>query len=156
MEAKDILLQSQPPDDEQIASALGPAQPAWNLLMARLRERFGPLTPEWKVYSKKAGWTLRLLAESTALVYRRPHAAHFAASVVLGEGAMERLRTDGFPHAVIQAALNARRYAEGTTVTIEVRTTDEADVLARLVALKEATSRRASSDRRPRRRAAAH
>lgn len=126
----------QEPTDEDLAAALGPAKALWDQLLADLAEEYNVTTPEWKSYSKKAGWALRLKRGERTIVYLSPCHGCFTASFALGGKAVEAARQSGLPQRVIKIINEARRYAEGTAVRIDVNGPKEVDIVKRLAAIK--------------------
>ncbi len=110
------------PTEDELAEALGgPAKALWDKLTARLAEEYGVTVPDWHSYSRKAGWTLRLKRKDRAIMYLSPSRGCFLASFALGEKAAKSARESGVPPAVVKIIDEARRYAEGRAVRIEVR-----------------------------------
>jgi hypothetical protein len=110
------------PTDAELAEALGDSSKAlWDKLAAELAEKHGVTVPDWHSYSRKAGWALRLKRKDRAIVYLTPSRGCFMASFALGEKAAEAARESGVPPAVVKIIDEARRYAEGRAVRIEVR-----------------------------------
>ena len=124
------------PTDAELAEALGvPAKALWDKLTAQLAEEHGVTIPDWHSYSRKAGWTLRLKRKDRAIVYLTPSRGCFTASFALGEKAAEAARESGIPAAIVKIIDEAKRYAEGRGVRIEVHSSrDVAAVLKVAVA----------------------
>ena len=66
------------PDDAHLTLALGSSRHAWDQLVAALSADCD--VEEWKSYSPKAGWALRLLRGKRAIVYLSPGKGGFTAS----------------------------------------------------------------------------
>jgi len=124
------------PTDNDLAVVLGSAKMLWDQLVSNLREKHEVSEHEWKSYSRKAGWALRLKRKDRAIVYLSPASGCFMASFALGDRAVEAARQTPFPDAVIETINQARRYAEGTAVRIDVRTPDDEDVVEKLAVIK--------------------
>jgi hypothetical protein len=56
------------PTDAEIAAALEPARPVWDQLLAALSQAHGTDIHEWKSYSVKAGWALRVKRKARTVV----------------------------------------------------------------------------------------
>jgi hypothetical protein len=122
MLANAFLEKTTKPTDAELAEALGrPAKALWDKLVAELAEEHDVTIPDWHSYSRKAGWTLRLKRKDRAIVYLTPSRGCFMASFALGEKAAKAARESGVPPAVVKIIDEARRYAEGRAVRIEVR-----------------------------------
>jgi hypothetical protein len=110
------------PTQDELAEALGgPAKALWDKLAAELAEAHGVTVEDWHSYSRKAGWALRLKRKDRAIVYLTPSRGCFMASFALGEKAAKAARESGIPPAMVELIDNAKRYAEGRAVRIEVR-----------------------------------
>jgi len=109
------------PTDKELSAELGSARRLWDQLVKELGDEQGIATQEWNTYSKKAGWSLRLKHKDRVIVYLSPHRGCFTVSFALGDKAVQAARKSGLPPAVIKIIDEAKRYAEGTAVRIEVK-----------------------------------
>lgn len=124
------------PGREELAAALGPAHVLWDRLLAELEKQFGPLTHEWKKYTKTSGWTLRLLLKKRALIYLSP-AQPVLSTVLLGDKAVgHALADEQLPQGVAEEIRRSKRYPEGTGVRLEVRQPDDIAAPVRLIRAK--------------------
>jgi hypothetical protein len=124
------------PTPEELAAELGAAMALWDRLVASLAEEHGVSGQEWNSYSRKAGWALRLKMGERNIVYLSPSRRCFMASFALGDKAMKAARAADFPQPAIQILNEARRYAEGTAVRIEVRAAKDVAIVEKLAAIK--------------------
>jgi hypothetical protein len=124
------------PSDTELAAELGPAKSLWNELIVDLAEERVIDCQEWNSYSKKAGWSLRLKRKERNIVYLSPHRGCFTASFALGDKAVQAARQSGLPQQVLKIISEAKRYAEGTAVRIEVKTGKDMSVVKKLAAVK--------------------
>jgi hypothetical protein len=124
------------PTDADLTAALGPAKALWNELLAALANEYKINIQEWNSYSRKAGWSLRLIREKRAILYLSPCRGCFFVSFALGDRAVEAARQSGLPRHVIKIINEAKRYAEGTAVRIEMKKPKDIDIVKRLAAIK--------------------
>ncbi len=124
------------PTDADLSEVLGSAKVLWDRLVSNLSEKHEVSVQEWNSYSRKAGWALKLKRKDRTIVYLSPAAGCFMASFALGDRAVEATRQTDFPEAVIETINQARRYAEGTAVRIDVRTPEDVDVIEKLAVIK--------------------
>lgn len=124
------------PSDSELAGELGSAKTLWDQIVADLAEEQKIETQEWNSYSKKAGWSLRLKHKERNIVYLSPHRGCFTASFALGDKAVQAARESGLPPPVLKIISEAKRYAEGTAVRIEVKTGKDVAVVKKLAAVK--------------------
>jgi hypothetical protein len=123
---------SRPPSTRELTTLLGRSYAAF----LALTQRGSAFTCEWKRYSKKSPWVLKVSQGDRTLLYATPMADAFEATVVLGERAAQAAlagRVSKTLHASIRAA---RSYVEGRPVRVMVK--DHADVagVEELVAVK--------------------
>jgi len=124
------------PTENELAAQLGPLKAVWDRLLAELAEEFDLVTWEWNSYSRKAGWSLRLKRGERNIVYLSPGRASFMASFALGDRAVRAARESKLPKAVVRIIDEAKRYAEGTAVRLEVGGPKDIAAIKRLVAIK--------------------
>ncbi len=123
------------PTEAEVAAALRSSKKLWDLLVKDLSVEHA-LSQEWNSSSKKLGWSLRLKQGERNIVYLAPMDGCFMASFALGEKALEAARNSGLPARLVKIINEAKRYAEGTAVRIEVRTAEDVAAVRKLVACK--------------------
>lgn len=121
-----------PPDEAALKARLGPAWPAYRAALAR----FGGLSGEWKRYSRKSGWTLRLARGERPIAHLTPQDGAVKATVLLGKKAVAAAKAAKLRPGLRQAIAGARTYVEGTPVAVELRRVADLADLETLVALK--------------------
>jgi hypothetical protein len=126
----------QTPTDEELAATLGPVKPTWDHLLAELAQEFGVSVHEWKCYSPKAGWALRVKRKARTIAWLSPSEGAFNVIFILGAKAMRAARQIKFPQRVIKAMNEAPKYAEGTGVRLEVKSSKDIGTLKKLAAIK--------------------
>lgn len=131
-----FIAKSKQPAERELSVELGAAKTMWDALLSALSQEHGLTEKEWHSYSPKAGWSLRLKHKKRNIVYLSPGHGQFLASFALGDKAMETARQTDFPRPVVQIIKNAKRYAEGTAIRIEVRTVADIAIVEKLTAIK--------------------
>jgi hypothetical protein len=137
-----------PPTTRELSALLGKSYAAF----LTLTQRGSAVTCEWKQYSKKSPWVLRVSKGDRTLFYATPKVGSFEATVVLGERATEAALNGRVPkelHASIRAA---KTYVEGRPVRVLV--TSQADLanVEQLVAVKLNPNQNPPAASSPRRR----
>jgi hypothetical protein len=124
------------PGDDEVSAELGSAKTLWEQLLTDLALEHEIKTAEWYSYSPKAGWSLRLRREKRTILYLSPGKGCFMVSFALGDRAVQAARQSRLPRRVIRIINEARRYAEGTAVRIDVTKPEDIDVVKQLADLK--------------------
>jgi hypothetical protein len=124
------------PSEGDLAAELGPAKRLWDKLATNLKEELGVEGQEWNSYSPKAGWALRLKRKDRNIVYLSPHRRCFTASFALGDKALQAAREAGLPAPVHKILKEAKKYAEGTAVRIEVKAPKDIAIVKKLAMAK--------------------
>ena len=92
MEANAFINRAAAPTEAEVAAVLGPAWSAWDQLLSDLARKQGVKDREWKCYSAKAGWSLRLKRKKRTIVWLAPCVGSFRAAFILGGKALQSLR----------------------------------------------------------------
>ena len=124
------------PTDAELAAALGPAKAAWNQLLTDLDQEFGVNVHEWNSYSLKAGWSLRVKRKARTIVWLAPCPGCFRVAFILGDKAVLAARQAKLPRRILKMINDAKRYAEGTGLRLEVKSSKDIGTLKKLAAIK--------------------
>ena len=124
------------PTAAELTAALGPAKALWDQLVADLAEQYDVTVQEWNSYSRKAGWSLRLKHKDRNILYLTPCRGSFFVSFALGDKAVEAARQSRLPRSEIKTINEAKRYAEGTGVRIEMKKPKDIEIVKQLTAIK--------------------
>jgi len=134
--ANAFIGKTEPPSEAERAEVLGPANPLWDRLLTDLADEFGLTVREWSSYSVKAGWSLRLKRDKRNILYLIPCRGAFFVSFILGDKAVESARRAGLPKPIQQVLDEARRYAEGRGIRIEMTGPGDISVVKKLTSAK--------------------
>lgn len=127
---------SERPSNDELAAALGPTKALWDELASDLARENQIDVQEWKSYSPKAGWSLRLKHGERTIVYLIPLRGSFQAALVLGDKAVTAAQQSPLPARVRKIIAEAPRYAEGTGVRISVNGPEDVSVIRTLARIK--------------------
>ena len=128
--------QAKRPTESEVAAALGTSKALWDALIGDLSTEH-KLAREWNSSSKKLGWSLRLKRSERNIVYLAPGRGGFRASFALGDKAVQAARRAGLPPKFVKLIDEAKRYAEGTAVRIDVHGPEDVGVVKKLTAKLE-------------------
>lgn len=124
------------PHEKEVAAILGPGKELWDDLLQRLRGDCRTDAEEWGSSSKKLGWSLRVKRKERIVVYLAPQVGYFIASFALGEKAVEVARASRLPPKVMNVIEEAKRYAEGRAVRLDVRSASDLEGVLRVAKVK--------------------
>ena len=82
---------------------------------------------------------MRLKNRERTILYMTPRDGHFLASFALGEKAVKKAHEDDLPLSVLKIVDNAKKYAEGRGVRLEVRDGRDVRNVEKLAAIKMST-----------------
>jgi hypothetical protein len=136
MAASTFLDKSSSPDERALEEALGAAYPRWAEIRSHLGAEYGQPVEEWKFYGQKSGWTMKSLLKKRNLFFFTPGQDCFRISFVFGDRAVAMIEKSGLPETLIEEVKNAKKYAEGRGLRIEVKTKRDVDHVKRLIAIK--------------------
>jgi hypothetical protein len=134
MDANVFMDMAKPPTADELAAALGATCGSWNEIKEFVREKYPTAIAEWSRPGKKYGWSFRIKDKKRAIVYLLPRQGFFKAAFVFGAKATAQVLQSGISPAIKAELEQARGYAEGRGIRIDVR--DEA-VLADIRKLVE-------------------
>jgi hypothetical protein len=124
------------PNDEMLAEVLGRSYNSWKEIRKNLYARYGPLTEEWKYYGAKLGWGLKLLMKKRNLFFFAPYEKYFRIAFIFGDKAAAVVEQSNVSPEIIMELKNAKRYAEGRGVRIDVRKKADIKNILTLVEIK--------------------
>jgi hypothetical protein len=124
------------PDDQALVRALGKIYPLWAEIEKHVATAHGESAEEWKYYGPKSGWTLKALHKKRNLFFFTPYQGYFRIAFVFGDRAVAEILTSDLPKAVIEEVTNAKKYAEGRGLRVEVKTRRDVESVKKLIAIK--------------------
>ena len=124
------------PTEKELAAALGTSKAAWDQLLDELARESGVNVREWKCYSPKWGWSLRVKRRERTIVWLSPSPGRFNVLFILGGKAMQAARQLKLPQRIVKAMNDAPKYPEGTGVRLEVKSPKDVAALKKLAAIK--------------------
>ena len=138
MEPKNAFIgKATPPEPAEITAALGETAALWQKLVDWLATEKDVSEVEWKgVYPNKYGWSARLKLKKRTIVYMGPCNGCFRVALVLGDRAVAAAKGANLPKPLLKSIEEARRYAEGTGISLIVRRTSQFSAIHKLVEIK--------------------
>jgi hypothetical protein len=124
------------PGASDLERTLGRTAAHWADLIAHVADKYAPLDETWNFAGANWGWSLRLKRKKRTVLYMTPCQNHFLVGFVLGERAVEAARKSTLPDSTLAAINQARKYAEGRGIRIEIRTKKDLQIAKMLAAVK--------------------
>lgn len=127
---------SKTPDDRSLGRVLKDTKPVWLQIVTHLDGEYGNIRKEWKHYSQKSGWVLKVIQKERTVFYLIPHEGHFEVSFVFGDKAVAAAEKSSLPKKWIDRLRAARKYAEGRGLSVPVKSPRALKSVTTLVAIK--------------------
>ena len=124
------------PTETMLAEILGGTQYLWDNIAQWVKDKYPPVTEEWTYAGKNYGWSYRLKQKKRTILYFIPQDGYFQNAFVFGDKAVEVILQGDFPEDVKRELRNARKYAEGRGIRVEVRREEVVEVVKGLVGVK--------------------
>lgn len=126
------------PGGRDLKRMLGRTGAHWENLTTHIAAEYAPSSESWNFAGAKWGWSLRLKQKKRTILYMTPCKGHFLVGFVLGERAVKAARKGSLPDSVLRRIAEARKYAEGRGVRIEIRKKGDLEIAKQLAAVKMA------------------
>lgn len=136
METNAFMEKSIQPDDRQLARLLGRNAPFWEAIKQHIAQKHGDITEEWKFYNTKSGWTLKVLRKKRNLFFFTPLPGFFRMVFVFGDRAVSAVEKSDLPENLKNELKQARKYAEGRGIRIEVKSQKDVEYIKKLIDIK--------------------
>ncbi|MFC2083586.1 DUF3788 family protein [Bacteroidota bacterium] len=124
------------PNDKLIAKKIGTNFKYWNDIKKHIKDHYGSTTEDWKIYSKNYGWQLKTLLKKRNLFFFTPFESYFRLVFVFGDKAVKEIENSEISDNLIKEILNAKKYAEGRGLSIEVKDSKYISDIKRLIEIK--------------------
>jgi hypothetical protein len=108
----------------------------WQYLEAFTTTAYPNASCEWHYSGEKQGWHYRIKDTKRVLVYLLPRVGFFKAAFVFGEKALLHIYASDIAEAIKTELKNAKKYAEGTGIRIDVKDASVIPDLKKLVTFK--------------------
>jgi hypothetical protein len=129
---------SKEPTKRTLKTTLGRTSTHWDDLVAHIASEYAPLDETWSFAGAAWGWSLRLKQKKRTVLYMTPRRKHFLVGFALGEKAVKAARVSGLPKTVLSLIADAKKYAEGRAVRVEVRNKKDLASAKAIAAIKMA------------------
>lgn len=131
-----FINKTKPPTNAELAAALGAAKATWDNLLIAVAQECRATDREWRSYSLKSGWALRVQRKARTVISLAPSQDCFEVLFILGEAAMAAARQTRLPQRVLQIINEAPKYPEGSGVRLRVKSLRDLAALKKLARIK--------------------
>lgn len=129
---------SKEPTKRRLRTILGRTSAHWDNLIAHIAGEYSPLDETWKFAGAAWGWSLCLKHKKRTVLYMTPCNKHFIVGFALGEKAVKAAQASDLPVEMLSLIDEAKEYAEGRAVRLEIRDERDLDSVKAIVAIKMA------------------
>jgi len=127
------------PNDNMVDAAIADAKPLWEKLKSHVAENYQGISSEWKMYSKKAGWSLGFRQAKRTLFYFVPCENYFIIAFVLGIKAVDTALQSPISEKAKKEISDADVCAMGHSFFVTVKSEQDLEDVAVLLKIKEAS-----------------
>lgn len=127
-----------PPSDAEMAAVLGDAYPAFQALV----NRDGKGTAEWRRYTRRSPWVLKVSEGKRTLFYARPESGSLTVTILLGGRAVDAALAGQVSRRLHASIRKAKVYPEGRPVSVVITKPSDLAKVEELVAVKVAATAR--------------
>ncbi|UOU96794.1 DUF3788 domain-containing protein [Chryseobacterium daecheongense] len=124
------------PTQADLEKALGKNYINWEELFYFTLNTFPESTFGWHYSGQKFGWSFRISDKKRVLLYLLPRDRFFKAAFVFGDRAVEEITSSNVAELIKLELINAKKYAEGRGIRIEVKDISLIEDLKKLIVIK--------------------
>jgi hypothetical protein len=108
------------PTDLDVAKELGASYELWQKIYDFVFSKYPDGLAEWNYPGKKYGWSFRIKDKKRAIIYFLPRAGYFKVAFVFGDKALSEILESSISSNIKDELVQAKKYAEGRGVRIDV------------------------------------
>jgi len=125
------------PNDAMVETALADAMPLWINLQNHVMENYSGLISEWKMYTKKSGWSKVFRKAKRTLFYFVPCQNHFIIAFVLGEKAVKAALDSSISEKARNEIADSDTCAMGHSFFVYIKSEEDLEDVKILLKIKE-------------------
>ena len=108
------------PTEQELILKLGQSYQLWKYIHNMVMELYPDGIQEWNYPGKKYGWSYRIKDKKRAILYFLPRDNYFKVAFIFGDKALKTILDSDISGFIKTNLKNARKYAEGRGIGIEV------------------------------------
>lgn len=124
------------PSDQAVVAKLDLSYKYWSQIKEYVLERYLDGICEWNFPGKKYGWSFRIKDKRRAIIYFLPRDNYFKVAFVFGQKATDIILNSDISESIKNELAQARKYAEGRGIRIEVNDGSKIFDIKKLVDIK--------------------
>ncbi len=124
------------PVNDDLISPLGKTYNLWMALQDYVYEKYPEAKEDWNYPGKNYGWSFRIKDKKRAIIYFLPREKYFKVAFVFGGKAMDFIMDSDIAEEIKNDLQNAKVYAEGRGVSIDVEDDSNIADIKKLVEIK--------------------
>jgi hypothetical protein len=124
------------PDDKMLSYDLAETKSYLDKIAEFMESEYGNFKPEWKYYNKKSGWILKMFTKKRNVIFVVPCEKHFRVAFTFGDKTSDLIFNSELPDFIKKELLEAKKYAEGRTIQIEVKSENYLDNALKMIKIK--------------------
>lgn len=124
------------PDEKMLSYDLANSIDFLNTIRQFIEIEYGDLKAEWKYYNKNSGWILKLFTRNQNILFVIPCNKYFRIASIFGDKATDKILNSELPEIIKNKLSEAKKYAEGRTIQIEVRNESDMNNILKLIQIK--------------------
>jgi hypothetical protein len=124
------------PNDEMLTFDLAETKSYLDRIAEFIESEYGEFKPEWKFYNKKSGWILKMFTRKRNVLFIVPCEKYFRVAFTLGDKASDLIFNSELPDFIRKDLLMAKKYAEGRTIQIDVKSGSDFKTILELIKIK--------------------
>lgn len=124
------------PTNADLENGLGNAYKIWKDIEDFTKNKYENAICEWNFSGEKFGWSYRIKDNKRVLIYLLPRDQFFKTAFVFGEKALAQIFESDVSETIKSELKNAKKYAEGKGIRIEVKNQSALKDIQKLVLFK--------------------
>ncbi len=124
------------PDDRMLSQELGKAKEYLDKIGSFIKDQYGDLNLDWKFYGQKSGWILKMFNKKRNVLFIVPCSGYFKTAFTFGDKAVDEIIRCGLPDFIKQDLLAAKKYSEGRTIQLDIKSLEQFENIIELIRIK--------------------
>ena len=134
MDKSIFLDKTKTPENTDLEASLGASCALWQLIKDAVFTKYPKSIEEWNFSTY--GWSFRIKDSKRAIVYLLPRNQFFKVAFVFGQKATDEILASKISDEIKTELSNAKVYAEGRGIRIDIQTADQLEDVFMLIDVK--------------------